>query len=579
MLSRKIKTVISACAGIQKLSPLQRIQYTFFSWVFSWVKFTRSPRWLKKFVGLFAIACFLVVSCGQPQTPTVTTDPDRVIIGTTEKIRTLDPADAYEVASGTFLYNMGDRLYTYKLGTTEIIPQLATELPKISEDGKTYIIPTREGVTFHDGIPFNAEAMAFSLRRFAENGGSPSSLLSGIMESVTATGDNELTITLKKPFAAFTALLTFPGLCAVSPQAYEIGNNKFKSDSFIGTGPYKLASYGTDSIKLDANPDYWGETPLNQGIDIQRFSSPANVYSAFITGAIDITYGTLDLDQIADLEKQAASTGWQVISERSNGIYVLTMNLKDKELAQPKVREAIASLINRDLIKNRVFRGQMEPLYSLIPATLPEFYQPVFQEKYGDGDIAKVKAALTEAGYSEQNPLKLEIWYRSNLKSNADAATTIKAFAEQQVPGLVEIELKSVESATAYDNLDKGVYPMFIMDWVPDFLDPDNYIQPFLSCSQGSEETGCKSGESQLWGSFYYSDRANELIAQQRQAQNPLNRQEIFAELQQILAEDIPFIPLWQGKQYIFAQQNIQGVIIQPTQISPFWTISKTVNN
>jgi peptide/nickel transport system substrate-binding protein len=109
---------------------------------------------------------------------------------------------------------------------------------------------------------------------------------------------------------------------------------------------------------------------LNKGIDIQRFSSPANVYNAFITGAVDISYGTLDLDQVADLESQASSKGWQVISERSNGIYVLTMNLKDKELSQLKVREAIASLINRDLIKNRVFRGQIEPLYSSNPCHL-----------------------------------------------------------------------------------------------------------------------------------------------------------------------------------------------------------------
>jgi peptide/nickel transport system substrate-binding protein len=183
MLSRKIKTIVSACAGIQTFSTLQRIPGI----VLSMLGFSRSRRWFRKFIGLFAIACFLVVSCGQPQTPTVTTDPDRVIIGTTEKIRTLDPADAYEVASGTFLYNMGDRLYTYKLGTTEIIPQLATELPNISEDGKTYTIPIREGVTFHDGTPFNAEAMTFSLRRFAENGGSPSSLLSGVVESIQAT--------------------------------------------------------------------------------------------------------------------------------------------------------------------------------------------------------------------------------------------------------------------------------------------------------------------------------------------------------------------------------------------------------
>lgn len=537
----------------------------------------RSRRWLKglKFIGICWVCCFLVVSCGQPQPANRTTDPDRITIGTTEKLRTIDPADAYEIASGTLLYNMGDRLYTYKTGTTEIIPQLATELPKISPDGKTYIIPIRQGVKFHDGTAFNAEAMAFSLRRFAENGGSPSSLLSGIMESVQATGEYELTITLKKPFAAFTALLTFPGLCAVSPQTYEIGKGKFKSDSFIGTGPYKLASYGVNAIKLEANPDYWGEKPLNKGIDIQQFSSPANVYNAFLTGAIDITFGTLDLDQIANLESQAASKGWQVISGRSNGIYVLTMNLRNELLAKLEVRQAIASLINRPLFQSRVFRGQIEPLYSLIPTTLTEFYQPVFLEKYGDGDIPKVKAALEKAGYSTQNPLQLEIWYRSNLKSNGDVAMTIKAFAEQELGGAIAIELKSVESATAYNNLDKGVYPMFILDWSPDFLDPDNYIQPFLSCSQGSATTGCESGESQLWGSFYYSDRVNQLIAQQRQEQNPEKRRQIFREIQQILAEDIPFIPLWQGKTYIFAQKNLQNVILEPTQRTPFWTISK----
>ncbi len=539
-----------------------------------WLSGLSGLKWLK-FIGLFSICYFLVVSCGQPQQANRTADPDRITIGTTEKLRTIDPADAYEIASGNLLYNMGDRLYTYKTGTTEIIPQLATELPKISPDGKTYTIPIRQGVKFHDGTAFNAEAMAFSLRRFAENGGSPSSLLSGIMESVTATGENELTITLKKPFAAFTALLTFPGLCAVSPQAYEIGPGKFKSDSFIGTGPYKLASYGTDSIKLEANPDYWGEKPLNKGVNIQQFSSSANVYNAFITGKIDLTYGTLDLDQIAKLESQAANKGWQVISGRSNGIYVLTMNLRNESLAKLEVRQAIAALINRPLLQSRVFRGQIEPLYSLIPTTLTEFYQPVFQEKYGDGDIAKVKTALETAGYSTQNPLQLEIWYRSNLKSNGDVAMTIKAFAEKELGEAIAIELKSVESATAYNNLDKGVYPMFILDWSPDFLDPDNYIQPFLSCSKGSATTGCESGESQLWGSFYYSDRVNQLITQQRQEQNPQKRQQIFKEIQQILAEDIPFIPLWQGKTYIFAQQNLQNVILEPTQRTPFWTISK----
>ena len=174
-----------------------------------------------QFVGLFGLCCFLVISCSQPQNkpdnaPTIETNTNRITIGTTLKSRTIDPADAYEVISGNLHYNLGDRLYGYKLGTTELVPQLATKMPKISEDGTTYTIPIRQGVTFHDGTPFNAEAMAFSLKRFIKNSGPPSSLLTNTVESIEPTGEYQLTIKLKKPFAAFTPLLAFSGLCAVS---------------------------------------------------------------------------------------------------------------------------------------------------------------------------------------------------------------------------------------------------------------------------------------------------------------------------------------------------------------------------
>lgn len=555
--------------------PVKWAKYPSFTDTIEAVVGTRQWRKLLEFVGLFSLVCFLAISCGDRSATNPNADPSRIAIGTTAKIRTIDPADAYENASGMLLYNLGDRLYTYETGTTTLKPQLATALPTISNNGVTYTIPLRQGVLYHDGTPFNAQTMEFSLNRFMQNGGSPSSLLSNIVASIEATDEYELTLTLKQPFAAFTDLLTFPGLAAVSPQAYEIGDGQFKPDTFVGTGPYKLASYGTDSIKLERFDDYWGEKPANPGIDIQRFSSPANVYNSFRKGAVDLTYGSLDLNQIASLEKQAASKGWGVISSRSNGIYVLTLNMKDEALQKPEVRQAIAAIVNRPLLQERVFQGQIEPLYSLIPATLDKYYQPIFEQKYGDGNIDRAKAALAEAGYSATNPLTLELWYRSNLKTNADAALTIKAYTERELENLVNIQLQSVEAATAYNNLDKGIYPMFILDWTPDFLDPDNYIQPFLDCTKGSPESGCEEGETKLWGSFYYSDRVNQLIDQQRQEQNPEQRQQIFREIQEILGQDVPFIPLWQGKEYIFAQPGIEGVLIEPTQRVPFWTIRK----
>lgn len=537
-------------------------------------------RWqsIARFLGLFCACCFLAISCGQSadmsQTSS-TSNPDRITIGTTLKLRTLDPSDAYEVISGNLLYNLGDRLYGYKLGTTEIVPQLAAEMPIVTPDGLTYIISLREGVVFHDGTPFNAEAMAFSLRRFIENKGSPSSLLADIVESVTATREYELTIKLKKPFAAFTPLLAFSGLCAVSPNYYQIGEGEFKPDTFMGTGPYKLAEYGPDFLRLDAFDKYWGEQPANKGIDIQVFSSSANLYNSFRTGAIDVAYLSLDPEQINSLEAEASNQGWQTIQADGKAVNYIVLNVNSEPLNKPEVRQALAAIIDRDTLNQRVLLGQVEPLYSLIPTNFSS-YEPLFQENYGDGNAELAKQLLRQGGYSADNPAIISIWHASNSTKRALIASTMKAIVEQQLDGLMELELNSVESTTAFKNLEEGVYPTFILDWYGDFFDPDNYIHPFLYCAEGSPETGCKLGASQFQGSFYYSEKMNDLIDRQRQEQNPEAREAILKEIQNILAEDVPYIPLWLDKDYVFARDNISGVSLEPSQQFPFWTIKKS---
>ncbi|MBD2040031.1 ABC transporter substrate-binding protein [Microcoleus sp. FACHB-672] len=532
-----------------------------------------------QFLCLFCICCFLILSCTQkPADRTPNAGNQRISIGTTLKIRTIDPADAYEQAASTWISNLGERLYTYKPGTTEIQPQLATALPKISKDGLTYRVPVRKGVVFHDGTPFDAKTMAFSLQRFMDNQGNPSALLADIVDSVRATGEYELTIQLKKPFAAFPSLLTFSGLCAVSPKTYEMGAGKFKPDTFAGTGPYKLVNYGTDSLKLDIFEQYWGEKPANQGVDVQFFTSPANLYSAFTTGAVDIAYQELDSEQIQSLEKQSPAQGWQTISAPGNYVSYWVLNTSKPPLNNPEIRQAITAIVDRQLLIDRVRYGQSEPLYSMIPTTF-DVHKPAFKERYGDTDSAKAKQLLQKAGYTPEKPLKLEIWYPSQSNIRARVAGTLKAIAQQQLGGRLQLEINSVESATAFSNLEKGIYQTFLLDWFPDFFDADNYIQPFLSCSQGTPKAGCRLGSSQTLGSFYYSNRINQLIDQERKELNPPRRKAIFSQIQDIIAQDVPYIPLWQNKDYAFVQKGITGIHLDPTQQLPLWTIRKSSAN
>jgi len=539
----------------------------------------RQWRLIAQSLGLFSLCVSLIVACGGPAPDGASLGDeaaanDRITLGTTLQARTLDPADAYEIFPGILLYNLGDRLYTYAPGTTDLVPQLATAMPTISADGLTYTIPLRQDVVLHDGTPFTAAVMAFSIQRFMEMGGRPAFLLAEKIESVEATGDYELTITLQSPFAAFPALLTFWGVTPVPPDSYAIEPGTFQPDSFIGSGPYTLASFSSDVIQLDANPDYWGEPPANQGVDIQIFSSAANLYNTFRTGGLDVAYQTLDPEQIASLEQEASTGGWQVIEAGTTVINYMSVNQKIEPFDDGRVRQAMAAMIDRPLINERVFQGQAEPLYSLIPTSF-EVYEPVFQAAYGDGNFALAEELLRQAGFSEANPFTFEIWYPSASTPRSIVANTLKESIEQALPGLVTVNVQTAESATLWENVDKGVYPTVLANWYPDYYDADTFIQPFMSCEQGSPETLCEQGASQGTGSFYYSERANELIAQQRAESDPEARQAIFRELQQLLAEDVPYIPLWQNKDYVFAQAGVDGVAIQPTQQFLLGLISK----
>ena len=537
---------------------------------------------LGQYLSLFSLCLVLTVSCrpggdaggsGAAVDETVGTG-NRVSIGTTLSADTLDPADAYETFPGILLYNLGDRLYTYAPGTTDLTPQLATELPTISDDGLTYTIPLREDVTLHDGTAFNAEVMAFSIQRFMENQGRPSNLLSSKVESVSATNTYELEIKLTEPVAAFSSILTFSGITPVSPEQYTIGLDSFKPNVFIGSGPYKLNSYTSSVIRLDVNEDYWGEQPANDGIDIQVFTSAVNLYNAFTSGGLDVAYQSLDPDQISKLEEDAPSKNWNVIEAGSTVINYLSINQKIEPYNDVNVRKAIASMVDRQLISDRAFKGQAEPLYSLIPKAF-DVYKPVFEEAYGDGDYDKAKEYLAAANITEANPLELEIWYPSSSTPRAVAANTMKQAIEQALPGLVNIKVDTAEVATLWQNVEQGLYTSVLSDWYADYFDPESFVQPFLTCSEGSAETLCESGESQLGGSFYYSEAANQLVTDQNSETDPVARNAIFAQLQDLMVEDVPYVPLWQTKDYVFTTADVSDVAIQPNQQFLFWQIEK----
>jgi peptide/nickel transport system substrate-binding protein len=535
----------------------------------------RSFRQLYRYLSLFCLCLLLTVGCQSTNPNLPQPDANRLIIGTTLKPRSIDPADSYELAGLFIIYNLGETLYTYEEGTTNLKPLLATKMPQISPDGLTYTMHLRQGVIFHDGAAFNAEAMKFSLERFIKNGGEPSFLLSDTIDTITATQEYEISIKLKRPFAAFPALLAYPGACAVSPKFYEIGEGKFKPEEFIGTGHYQLKAVTSDSFSLEAFDRYWGQPAKNQGVDVQIYlSNPANLFNAFQTGAVDIAYQSLLPPQVRKLRSEADNGKWQTIESSGAAINFMSVNLKSEPTNNLLVRQAIASLVDRDLLNDRILQGQGIPLFSLIPNTFSES-QPVFKQRYGNHNIDKAKQLLKEAGYSPEKPAIVEIWHSSGSITSSSVAAVMKALSKRDLDNTIQFEPNSILGAAFFRNISRGLYTTALSNWYPDFLDADNYIYPFLDCAKGSPETGCEEGGSQGQGSFFYSQPMNQLIAQSRQESNPEKRKQIFVKIQEMLADEVPYIPLWQTKEYAFARHGITGVIINPSQTFPFWTIAE----
>ncbi len=506
---------------------------------------------------------------------------ERIVIGTTSKIRTLDPADANEFFISNVFYNTLERLYTYKEGSNEIVPQLATEMPKVSDDGLTYTVPVRTGLKFHDRTNFNAYTMKFALERFMNSKGAPAYVLSDVIESISVPNDAELIFQLKKPLQFFPKFLAFTGAAAISPQVYKYikdektGKLLFLPDKLIGTGPYQVTQYVEGSyLRLDAFPDYWGKKPVNKGVDIQFFSSNSNLLNAFKTGAVDVAFQTLTPTQVKNVENNAKQNGWAIASGQGATILYMVLNTQQAPLNDVRVRQALAAAIDRPLLQNRIFFNQREPLYSLIPSAFIES-KPVFEQKYADGNGKLARQLLQEAGYSDGNPAQITIWYSPKYGGNGDLiASTLRASIQKNTGKILQIKTERVENTVGYAFLDKGVYPAYLLDWVPDILDPDNYIKPFLECEE-AEGDRCKKGGSQFQGSFYNNPKMNELIASERKERDVTKRSQILQQIQEILAQDVPFIPLWQNKEYAFAQKGVEGVKIEPNQQLPYWNISK----
>ena len=195
----------------------------------------------------------------------------KIVVASSGKIESLDPARASTLKAIQLISSLGDTLYELS-SDGKLIPQLASEMPIVSPDRLQIIINLRKNVLFHDGTTFNSNAIKFTFDRFKRIG-TMSYILGNKIKSIETPSEHSVIINLNKPSSSLDGLLTSVNLTPISPTFYKEYSDKFLNDKFVGTGKYVLKSFSNQIQIIDPNLNYWGEKPLNKGINFVGYSN------------------------------------------------------------------------------------------------------------------------------------------------------------------------------------------------------------------------------------------------------------------------------------------------------------------
>lgn len=490
-------------------------------------------------------------------------DAGPIVVGTTSAPSTLDPAAAWD-GSWELFRNVYQTLVSYPTGASAPQPDAATCVFTDSSN-RVYKCELRDGLKFSNGDKLDAKAVKYSIDRVRTINAStgPNGLL-GSLDSVEANGDREVLFRLNKADATFPFVLATPGMSIVDPDDYPAKSLR-KGDGIVGSGPYRLESYeeGKQSVLL-RNDKYKGfAEPKNHAVTIRYFQDSGEMVKALHAKDIDITYQGLAADDIVDLEgKGDANEGLQLIEVAGSNINYLVFNPKDPLSNKLPVRRAVAQVIDRAAIAHKVYKDTVDPLYSMVPSGLTG-HTTGFFDSFGEPDTGKARSILDDAKIS--TPVPLTLWYTSDRYGSDTGLEFNEIKSQLDASGLFSVTLKSRPWNTYVVGYQKGEYPVFGRGWAPDFPDADNFIAPFV-------------GEQNALGTPYPAKEITQvLLPRSRQESDRANVAKDFEQAQQILVDDARLLPLWQGKQYIAASEDISGGerAMDPSTIMMVWELSR----
>ncbi|MFD8937592.1 ABC transporter substrate-binding protein [Streptomyces sp. NPDC059578] len=508
-----------------------------------------------------AVSMCVVAGCGFVSESASGADQE-IAVGTTSAPSTLDPAASWD-GSWELFRNVYQTLLSYPAGASEPEPD-AARCAFTDESMRSYSCTLKEGLRFSDGDSLDAHAVKHSIDRIVRINvpGGPKGLL-GSLDRVETRGERTVVFHLSQPDATFPLVLATPAMSIVDPREYPADALRTEQE-VTGSGPYALAAYEEGRrARLVRNGHYRGSAQRkNDEVTIRYFQDSASMVQALHDKEIDVTYRGLAAEDVIALQSNDPDDGVQLVEGAGTEISYLVFNPEDRWARKSAVRRAVAQIIDRSALAHKVYKDTVDPLYSMIPSGLPGHTTGYFDD-FGDPDPDRAAELLADAGIVE--PVPLDLWFTTDRYGSMTEPAFREIESQLEESGLFEVTLKSRAWKTYEAGYRRGEYPVFGRGWFPDFPDPENFIAPFV-------------GERNALGTPYpVPEITSVLLPRSRREADRSAVAADFERAQQILVDDARLLPLWQGRQYVAASEEISGSerSLDPSTVMLLWELHR----
>lgn len=489
---------------------------------------------------------------------------DTITYSLTADPRAVDPAYFDDGESAVVSCNMYEGLYQYGKTDAKVSPCLAKDLPEISDDGLVYTIKLNEGIKFHDGTDFNAEAVKASIERQLEpnrNSDMPyASFVFGEEEadngvaSVEAVDDYTVKITMRAASAPFVKNLAMAlASPIVAPSAIEAATDGQAITNPVGTGPYKFVDWTKGaSVTLVANEDYWGEAPKTKNLVFKIIAEGNTRLTSLINGECDIisSVDPASADQIVD-------NGFELFSEDGMTINYMAFNTETGKCTDQEVRKAVAQAINVEEMVKSIYDDYATVANSVMPTWMAPYTKDVKQTAY---DPEAAKKTLADKGITSLQCITYTTARPYNQKGGSDLANMIQGYLSAVG---VELSITQYDWTTYKTKVQTDPYDICFYGWTGDNGDPDNFMD-LLADTNWSMNVA-----------HWQDDEYKALIAEGLKTPDGDARDAIYLQCEEMVAEKQPWVLISHSKNLLGYSPKVKDFYYHPTGVVFFKGVSK----